>query len=342
MVGTSNFRVWDCHTVQNQLVFVHSELGQHYYQFGEIYYGTSRPRVAYYQLELDPMEPGRSMSGVGRYFLFRVLNPTSRVRVVLDITASMRADGVNRLPPASAIGTSRVPFTVSGRGAARLISPPIEPQRLQSGQFIAIDMGEEGRRFPEERLGLMALYGTDVPMDRRELVGFARDISVISEDEYAQLRPPSAITSFPDSLNVPTLEFSGLYEDGWTGEDVYAVLQQPPDNQMLQVRGMLPLVTSDYLGTSVSVNIDGHEVANRWVDQGEFTLCVPIDRAERRRKVELRFAQPQQFPLGDSRPVGALLRYFGFVDDRTGCATATSNSAQAAPHEEAAVATPGN
>jgi hypothetical protein len=323
----ANFRVWDCHTVQNQLVFVHSELGQNYYQFGEIYYGTSRPRVAYYQLELDPMEPGRSMTGIGRYLLFRVLNPTPRVRVVLDVTASMRADGVNKLPLASAIGANREPFVATGRGAARLFSPPIEPQQLPSGQYLAIDMGEDGRRFPEERLGLMALYGTDVPMDRRELVGFARDISVISEDEYTRLRPPSAIATFPDDLNQPSLEYSGLYEDGWTGEDAYAVLQQPPDSQALQLRGMLPLVTSEYRGTAISVLVDGHEVANNWVDQGEFTMCVPIEPADRRRRVELRFAQPQQFPVGDSRPVGALLRYVGFADAGTTCAP-LPNSAQ--------------
>jgi hypothetical protein len=337
--GASNFRVSDCRTDQNQLVFVHSELGQNYYQFGEIYYGTARPRVAYYQLELDPMEPGRSMAGIGRYFLFRVLNPTPRVRVVLDMTASMRADGVNQLPPASAIGTSREPFAAVGRGAARLFSPPIEPQRLQSGQYIAVDMGEDGRRFPEQRPGLMGMYGTDVPMDRRELVGFARDISVISDDDYAQLRPPSAITAFPDSLNVPSLEYSGLYEDGWTGEDAYAVLQQPPDSQLLQVRGMLPLVTSDYRGSGVSVLLDGREVANVWVDQGEFTLCVPVDRAEGRRRVELRFAQPQQFPDGDSRPVGALLRYLGFADPGTSC-TPLPNSAHAAPAADASLPAP--
>jgi hypothetical protein len=314
-----NFRVGDCHTVKNELVFVHSELGQHYYQFGEIYYGTARPRVAYYQLELDPMEPGRSMAGIGRYFLFRVLNPTQKVRMVLEVTASMRADGVNKLPPASVIGTTRESFAVTGRGAARWVSPPVTPQQLESGQYVALDMGEEGRRFTEDRPGLMAWYGTDVPMDRRELVGFARDISVISDEDYQRLRPPSAITSFPDSLNMPTLEYSGLYEDGWTGEDAYAVLQQPAGSNVVEIRGMLPLVTSDFTGTQVHVRVDGRELANTWIPQGEYTMCVPVDQAGGRRRVEIQIDKPQQFPIGDSRPVGTLLRYFGFDDPGQGC-----------------------
>jgi hypothetical protein len=175
-------------------------------------------------------------------------------------------------------------------------------------------MGEEGRRFPEERLGLMGWYGTDVPMDRRELVGFARDISVISEDEYAQMRPPGAITAFPDDLNMPTLEYSGLYEDGWTGEEAYAILQQSPHTRAVLVHGMLPLVTTEYRGSTITMLVDGQEVANTWVDQGEFTLCAPIDGADRRRRVELKFAESQHFPVGDSRPVGTLVRYFGFAD----------------------------
>jgi hypothetical protein len=185
------------------------------------------------------------------------------VRVVLDMTASMRADGVNQFPPASAIGSTRQQFDAVGRGAARLFSAPIQHQQLQSGQYVAIDMGEDGRRFPEVRPGLMALYGTDVPMDRRELVGFARDISVISEDDYARLQAPSAITTFPDGLNDRNLEYSGLYEDGWTGEDAYAVLQQPPDSGVLLISGMLPLVTPNYRGSSLSVLVDGWR-CTRW------------------------------------------------------------------------------
>jgi hypothetical protein len=117
------------------------------------------------------------------------------------------------------------------------------------------------------------------------------------------------------------------------------VLHQPEDSQVMEVRGMLPLVTSDYRGTTISVLVDGRHVASSWVDQGEFTLCVPVDRAAGRRRVELQFAEPQQFPLGDSRPVGALLRYFGFADAGTTC-TPTTNSAQVAGYADAGAASP--
>src|SRR5215831_155052 len=92
-------------------------------------------------------------------------------------------------------------------------------------------MGVEGTRFPEPRRGLMKLYGTDVSTDRRSLVGFLRDISLVSEEQYAAFKPPSEIAVFAynrnDLRDNPELEYSGIYEDGWVSEHSFCRLSQP-------------------------------------------------------------------------------------------------------------------
>src|SRR5439155_3422792 len=108
-----------------------------------------------------------------------------------------------------------------GRGSARVFSPPMTPQIIEGRAFLGLDMGVDGEPFPERRSGLMALYGTDVALDRRRPVGFLRDISLVSQEEYGRLAPPSKLESFPADLENPDLEYSGIYEDGRVSEASY-------------------------------------------------------------------------------------------------------------------------
>src|SRR5262249_34163061 len=146
------------------------------------------------------MVPGVTMSGTGRHHLYQVVNPSPAVRFVLEVTTTVKADGKNRLPHAAAIGQTRRDFDVAGRGSARGISPPVQPQFIDGQRYLALDLGEEGKEMPNVRSGLMGLYGTNIRTDRRLLIGFTRDISLISEEEYAHLTPPSKLQTFPEDL----------------------------------------------------------------------------------------------------------------------------------------------
>jgi hypothetical protein len=145
--------------------------------------------------------------------MFQVVRPTDGVRLVVNVTASYNADGSNALPPAaSAIGEGkRWSLGTVGRGSARLFSPPLVPQRIDGRDYLMIDFGRPGQRFNMPRRGLMSLYGRDVAIDRRLLVGFARDVSANSEEEFQKLAPPGQLTGFPDYLANPTHEYSGIY-----------------------------------------------------------------------------------------------------------------------------------
>ena len=59
------FSVLPCSALRNHLVFIHSELGEHFY--AALY---DKSRAAFWQLENDPLT-GESMAGLGRPPPFR-------------------------------------------------------------------------------------------------------------------------------------------------------------------------------------------------------------------------------------------------------------------------------
>jgi hypothetical protein len=304
-VGSANFRVVSLPSLQNHLVFVASEMGQ-------LYYHGRRSAISLFQLEPDLLFPGATMAAVGRHLLFEVLNPSETVRLGLELTATFTGDAANLLPPAHAIGAERVPFPVVGRGSARVFSAPFQPQQLDGSFYLAVDMGVDGQRFPSPRTGLMRLYGTQIPLDFRRLVGFARDISLVSEEQYSRLSAPGRVQRFPEDLTNRALEYSGLYEDGWLSEHSYFELSQPEDLDLLRVRGTVPRIGNTEFQCEAQLLLDGVRLADETLEPGDFVLEAKAPFRPGRRRVELRFSRYQHLPAPDRRPVAAKLHSLGF------------------------------
>jgi len=292
--------------VSNHLVFVNSRLGQHYYG------SEDRRRIALYQLEGDPLYPGRSIAAVGRHLLFRVVNPGASVRLALDVSASFKGDGASRLPPAAVLGTTRVPLPLVGAGSARVFSPVVVPREIDGHPYVALDMGVEGAMIPVPRTGLMNLYGRNVPIDSRRIVVFARDVSLVPEEEYAALQPPARLSRFPADLANPGLEYSGLYEDGWISEAAYVVLTRPAVAAALIIRGSRPIGPDGLEPPELSVRLDGREAARPAVIGPEFTLRVDVPPGPGRLRVDLRLSSLVLLARPDNRRIGFLLRSIGF------------------------------
>lgn len=196
-----------------------------------------------------------------------------------------------------------------------MISPPLLPQQIAGRSFLALDMGMDGLPFPDERSGLMRLYGSAIHVDPRRLVAFARDISLLSEQDYARLSPPSSLSSFPRDLAHPDLEYSGIYEDGWTSEHASFTLTQAPLTSTLLLRASVPNITPNFQ-THLTVSLDGRPIARRTLAPGPFELRVPATpdaRTPARRRVELQFATPQRLPAPDRRLATILLSSIGFT-----------------------------
>ena len=127
----------------------------------------------------------------------------------------------------------------------------------------------------------LALFGSQYGLDPRRLVGFVRDISVISEPEYERLRPPAAIARSPADLRNHALEFSGMYEDGWASEHVVAWLTAPKSARRLVVRGSIPDIGGG-AASEIDVKVDGVSRASQPLLTGDFEIGSDVNGDGRR------------------------------------------------------------
>ena len=297
--------------VRDHLILVRSVLGE----ISAVPEARGEGRVALYPTEKDYFRPGRLMSAIGRDCLFNVVRPDPQIRLVLEFTASLNADKVNAVPPASIIGAGRVHMPARGRGSSRLFSPPVAPQVIAGGNYIGLDMGAPGIQFPDRRTGIMQLFGTDIPLDPRRISGFVRGISAIGEADYARMHPPQKLEHFPEDLENSDLEYSGIYEDGWVAEDSYMVLSKSDTADAITIRLSVPTLQGKASASVLVVQADGQEIGREALTGGDVEFCMPVRSpapAAGRHRIELRFDRAANLPAPDFRPVSARIRSIGF------------------------------
>src|SRR6185503_8127015 len=107
--------------LRNHLLLIDTDLGRSYY--------STAKDISMFQLEPDPtFLRDSTMAGIGRRFVFQVVGPTPGMRLMVEMSASLKSDQANLLPEnAAAIGTQRLPLGMTGRGSARVFSQPLEP-----------------------------------------------------------------------------------------------------------------------------------------------------------------------------------------------------------------------
>jgi hypothetical protein len=294
------FVVLPCGRTHNLLVFVTSNRGQ------PSTLPLHNPRdVSFWQLVQDPAFPGQTLSGVGRFALFQVLGPTPTVRVVLTLTSSplQRKDGSHLLPPASVIGSSQVRFPTVGSGSARVISAPLRPRVIGGRPYLVLDMGEDGQLPVLRRPGLTGLWGKSIAIDPRFLTSYVRDVSLISPAEYRGLKLPRAIRRIPADLANPNLEYSGIYEDGWLGEDSYVDLAGGPATHLT----LEALVPASDRAQALAIVVNGRSDYSQKVTPGNLHLRVRLPASRGKRRIELRWSSGVTLPAPDGRRVAAHL-----------------------------------
>jgi hypothetical protein len=277
--------------------------------------GRGEPQeISAYQLERDACFGKRTAAAVGPAMVLNVLNPTPRVRVLVEETGTYLCDPRGRFAsPVHVVGDRRVSLGAAGVGSARLVSPPLSTQAVGSGHYLVVEFGAGLRQNPNRLGSVERLWGTELMRDRRWLIGHARNISVLSEEEYAAFRPPEAVREFPAGLTHPQLEYTGFFETGWVGAESRMRLTQGEPGRDCVVRGMVPgLPGGEGFRTELTVLIDGAPAARRLLGPGEFEVRVAGGPAAGPRWVELRFSQVQTLPEPDGRPAAALVRFIGF------------------------------
>lgn len=276
--------------------------------------GTASDRslqpVSLFQLEGDYYFPGQSVSAGGRYLLFALNGRPRSVRLSLDISTTLKSDE-RFVPRAIAVGTRRVSFHAVGRGSARLLSDPIEPQVLGGNAYVGIDMGTFGSYFPNKRRGLMRMFGSDVLTDGRLVVGFVRDVSLVPTGAPLS-RMPQSIADFPRDLANPDLFYSGIYEDGWMSEDASAELTSAGTSGRLALDMIVPKVADDAFSASMTVSVDGAPIGTWPAPLGRSTVDVPFYGALGAHTILVHFSRSQRMPGADTRIVSARIAFLGF------------------------------
>lgn len=297
--------------VRDRLVFIHSELGPHYYS-------SARFKAAFFQREPEPVTGGTVyFHGTGRYNMFRVINPSPAIRVVVDFTrTSLGGDRYDLPRKAVIIGEEDYPLDFVGSGSARVFSPIIKPEVFEKQTYLTLDFGEKAMPIGKAKTGFMSLWGEKFNLDDRRLVGFTRDISIITEEQYQKLERPTKIDTFPIDLSrYPGLEYSGIFEDGWVGPESYFKLAASHPGQVLYFKGFVP-DTEAYrtkgLDLTISINDRPTEVVN--LRSGEFTLTRLIRDPAAVTTVRLHFSGSMPYGASDARHLSAFVRELSISD----------------------------
>jgi hypothetical protein len=252
--------------------------------------------------EIDPIFPQETMAASGQYLTFQVLNPSSRVRVLLSGSTSFLA-GEQVLPSAAAVGDRRVAFPLTGQGAARVVSEPISLQTAGTSKYLLLDLA---RPIPPPS------NDPSWVLDHRQISMHLRDVSLLSEEEYAAMEPPGSVKAFPAGLAQKNLEFSGCAEDGRVGKHSWFRLSQPRSPAALFVRGRLhkkDFNSND--GNQLVVKWKGVEVGRKTIESTEFEFRVEMSQESGSGKLELEFSEAYLVPPINHH-VSAQLSFVGF------------------------------
>jgi hypothetical protein len=266
-----------------------------------------RSRIALWPNEPDYFYRGRTMVGAGRYVLLRVIKPSPQPRLMLELTASLKADGDNSLPPVQLLGASASRLGALGRGSARLYSQPLDLRQLGGIPVVGIDMGADARRFTDQDGNLTS--------DTRRLTSFVRDISMISSDAYAAIKPPAAVSSFPEGLADKNLEYSGIYEDGWIGERAFLRLAPPRERVRFDVLGTMPWEPGPSGVSELVVRVDGIEKARQPLKFGQIKISFELEPSSKPIDVQLLANGVTPLSGGDRRPASIRLTRIGWGAD---------------------------
>ncbi len=295
--------------VQNWLVFVHSSRGLYYYRLGSDFKGNDK-KISMFESEPDYFRENSTFAGVGRFLLFRVMNPTGPLRIRVEMTKSVLGTDRTLLPKHSHVlhqGNSSLEFV--GRGSARVTSQPFEPLDVEGERYLALDFGEEAQPFAYKPKGLMRLYNSDLSPDSREIVAFVRDISVVADSEYLNVRRPSKLGRFPaDLVENPGAEYSGIYEDGWMSEDAYCVLGESHQGDMLVFSGEVPALGKLNRGVTLSLIVEEGKILSRRLATGSFRVEYALMKEKSATQVRFRFDAHENLPEPDSRPISVRIK----------------------------------
>jgi hypothetical protein len=119
--------------------------------------------------------------------------------------------------------------------------------------------------------------------------------------------PPRSVSSVPADLRTPGLVYSGIFADGWLGQDARLVLAGGPA-ATLRLRADVSVE-----GQQLTIRVNGRIVAATAAGAGHFARDVAIPASASPRSIELRGKRTAPIAPNDPRAAAALLRSLAIV-----------------------------
>jgi len=290
-----------------QLAFIESAYGRFYYVVGE----QRRDNIAIFKPENDPYFPQNYFCALGEHILFQVFSKNKRPRILLEITTSpLISAGAEKLPT---VKLNNVDFGFKGNGAARLVSEPINLEKVGQEFYLSMDIPNQAKQFPIMRSLIQSIYSKNISDDFRRITAFCRNIEILDANNYDHnnFNIPTEVKNFPADLSNKSLEFSGIFEDGWLSENSVWKLRPQETHSTLQIKGFIPRISDDSFNTFINIKIDGSLAYKKRHSIGNFLIELPV-KGTFVRTIEINISNAQILPNKDGRQIGAKLNYIGF------------------------------
>ncbi len=293
--------------LKNYLVFINSILGYDYYlnvsdEKKSHFIGRYGPQIDWY-FKNDIWQV------FGEYSLYQIINPTHSPQLVLNLSRTVLPN--KKLPTVNIIGVNSTLLPIVGYGSARIVSPPIISRNINGKDYIMLDLGPATKN-PIHNQGLNKLYNRNISLDNQFISAYVRGLSLYDQNELKTLKTPSSLSQFPTDLKNPNLFYSGVYEDGWIGNNSYVILNKKATQKNLEI--LLNIPQNMRPTSTLTIWIDDKPVTIKTLSIGEIKLILPVTKlSSNNHKIHLQFSKMILLPTPDNRPVSGKINFIGFI-----------------------------
>jgi hypothetical protein len=197
---------------------------------------TQETKRSVHFAEADPTALSATMAAVGRYVLLEVLgtnSPNEAIELRMGFSRTFLGADNASIPEIRIHGATTVSVAGRGSGAFDVVSRPVVPCVVAGRRFIMLDFGVEPTPLSKRAPLIYQSLGVAYAPDRRLIVGFLRDVSIVSSATEPISYKPRWMAGI-DSKDI--IGYEGVFEDGWMSADTRLVAKVRNKSSTLKLK----------------------------------------------------------------------------------------------------------
>lgn len=247
-VNKYDWRVESLSHPRNMISFIDSSLGHHYYL-------PEKEPISFYQSEINPLEPSKRMNAVGEFMLIAVEGLQRNSIFRFDLTSSFLPNKEKLLPKIVVYGSDISRSNLETSGSAVVLIPAPKPLKAFGRDYFLIQFQGPKFSFPKAEVPINMLWKKQIRMDSRTFVTFVNNIELITKTENNLHGVPINLSSRDLSIsNIPIIEKSGMYEDGWLAKNGKLSLRA---TDLMRIGNLLEIRSFDIRPNRVKIEVNG-------------------------------------------------------------------------------------